>query len=159
HEVKIYGAQASELARYEELIERNLRLGTKVEATRAGASSVVQLLAAVALAVILVVAGLEAAKGRMSAGSIVAMLTAMMSRLPTRKRITNVLALSRRGGAAADRLFTVLDSQDESDTGTVAVDRVRGEIEFRQVGLGYAGSEQAALQDLSFRAAPGTVTA
>ena len=158
-EVKIYGAQASELARYEELIERNLRLGTKVEATRAGASSVVQLLAAVALAVILVVAGLEAAKGRMSAGSFVAMLTAMMAMLPSLKRITNVQALIQRGVAAADRLFTILDSQDEADTGTVAVDRVRGEIEFRQVGLRYAGSEQAALQDLSFRAAPGTVTA
>ena len=158
-EVKIYGAQASELARYDELIERNLRLGTKVEATRAGASSVVQLLAAVALAVILVVAGLEAAKGRMSAGSFVAMLTAMMAMLPSLKRITNVQALIQRGVAAADRLFTILDSQDEADTGTVAVDRVRGEIEFRQVGLRYAGSEQAALQDLSFRAAPGTVTA
>ncbi|KAA2284429.1 lipid A export permease/ATP-binding protein MsbA [Arenimonas fontis] len=158
-EVKIYGAQASELARYDELIDRNLRLGTKVEATRAAASSVVQLLAAVALAVILLVAGLEAAKGRMSAGSFVAMLTAMMAMLPSLKRITNVQALIQRGVAAADRLFAILDSPDEPDGGTVTVGRVRGEIEFRGVGLRYAGSEQAALQGISFRAEPGTVTA
>jgi subfamily B ATP-binding cassette protein MsbA len=158
-EVKIYGAQASELARYDELIDRNLRLGTKVEATRAAASSVVQLLAAVALAVILLVAGLEAAKGRMDAGSFVAMLTAMMAMLPSLKRITNVQALIQRGVAAADRLFAILDSADEPDGGSVAVERMRGEIEFRNVSLRYAGSDEPALQGLSFKAAPGTVTA
>ncbi len=61
-EVKIYGAQASELGRYRSLIDRNLRLGVKVDSTRAAASSVVQMLAAVALAVILLVAGTEAAQ-------------------------------------------------------------------------------------------------
>ena len=49
-EVKVYGAQASELARYTALINRNLGLSIKVESTRAAASSVVQVLAATALA-------------------------------------------------------------------------------------------------------------
>lgn len=158
-EVKVYGAQASELERYRGLIGRNLHLGVKVEATRAGASSVVQTLAAVALAVILLVAGHEATQGRMTAGSFVALLTSMMAMLPSLKRITNVQSLVQRGVAAADRLFAILDEPDEADTGTRPLLHARGELEFHDVTLTYPGQERPALQAISFRAAPGTVTA
>ncbi|WP_374602426.1 lipid A export permease/ATP-binding protein MsbA [Arenimonas sp.] len=158
-EVKIYGAQASELARYRKLIGQNLRLGVKVEATRAGASSLVQTLAAVALAVILLVAGHEASQGRMTAGSFVALLTSMMAMLPSLKRIANVQSVVQRGVAAADRLFSILDEADEADTGQRALARARGEVEFRDVSVTYPGQETPALAGISFRAAPGTVTA
>ena len=158
-EVKVYGAQASELARYRALIDRNLGLSIKVESTRAAASSVVQVLAATALAVILLVAGSEAAKGRMDAGSFVAMLTAMMAMLPSLKRITNVQSLVQRGVAAADRLFAILDEPDEPDTGTMPLLHARGEIEFRDVSVRYPGQDGPALANISFTARPGTVTA
>ena len=158
-EVKIYGAQASEQARYQSLVDRNLGLGVKVEATRAMASSVVQVLAAIGLAVILLVAGHEAARGRMTAGSFVALLTAMMAMLPSLKRITNVQALVQRGVAAADRLFAILDEADEADNGTRPLVRARGQIEFRGVGVTYPGQDRPALEGISFSAAPGTVTA
>ncbi|KFN47153.1 lipid A export permease/ATP-binding protein MsbA [Arenimonas metalli] len=158
-EVKVYGAQASELARYTALINRNLGLSIKVESTRAAASSVVQVLAATALAVILLVAGSEAAKGRMDAGSFVAMLTAMMAMLPSLKRITNVQSLVQRGVAAADRLFAILDEPDEPDRGTMPLLHARGEIEFRDVSVRYPGQEAPALAGISFTAKPGTVTA
>lgn len=158
-EVKIYGAQESELARYRSLIGQNLRLGVKVEATRAGASSLVQTLAAVALAVILLVAGHEASQGRMTAGIFVALLTSMMAMLPSLKRIANVQSVVQRGVAAADRLFFILDEADEADGGRRELARARGEIEFRDVSVIYPGQETPALAGISFRAAPGTVTA
>lgn len=158
-EVKIYGAQAWELERYSRLINRNLRLSIKVESTRGAASSLVQLLAAVGLAVILVVAGQEAAAGRMSAGAFVALLTSMMAMLPSLKRITNVQALIQRGVAASERLFAIVDEPDEPDTGTMPLLSARGEIEFRDVSVRYPGQDSAALDRVSFKAAPGTVTA
>ena len=158
-DVKIHGAQASEQARYGALVNRNLRLGVKVDATKAGASAVVQTLAAIGLAVILLVAGYEASRGRMTAGSFVTLLTAMMAMLPSLKRITNVQAMVQRGVAAADRLFAILDEPDEIDTGTRPLPRARGRVEFRGVGLRYAGTNTAALHDVSFVAEPGTVTA
>ncbi|ODS61532.1 MAG: lipid A export permease/ATP-binding protein MsbA [Arenimonas sp. SCN 70-307] len=158
-EVKIYGAQDSELARYRSLVDLNLGLGVKVEATRAMASSVVQVLAATGLAVILLVAGHEAARGRMTAGSFVALLTAMMAMLPSLKRITNVQSLVQRGVAAADRLFAILDEPDEPDNGTRPLVRARGDIEFRDVTVTYPGQSRPALEGVSFSAAPGTVTA
>jgi subfamily B ATP-binding cassette protein MsbA len=158
-EVKVYGAQAAEAARYRVLADVNLRLSMKIESTRAGASAVVQTLAAVALAVILWVAGSEAAAGRMSAGSFVALMLAMMAMLPSLKRITNVQSAVQRGIAASERLFSVLDEPGESDAGTVPLARARGELEFRDVSLRYDGQHDAALSAVSFTARPGTVTA
>ena len=158
-EVKVYGAQAAEAARYGKLADTNLRLQMKIEATKAAASSVVQTLAALALAVILAVAGAEAAAGRMSAGSFVALMLAMMAMLPSLKRITNVQTAVQRGIAASERLFSVLDEPRERDTGTRPLGRARGEVEFRDVSLRYAGKDEAALAHVSFRARPGTVTA
>ncbi len=95
----------------------------------------------------------------MTAGSFVAMLSAMMAMLPSLKRITNVQSLVQRGVAAAERLFAILDQPDEADTGTMPLLSTRGEIEFRDVSVLYPGQDNPALDHVSFRAAPGTVTA
>jgi subfamily B ATP-binding cassette protein MsbA len=158
-EVKIYGAQEFESARYRGLAERNLRLNLKVEATRASASSIVQMLAAVALAVILVVAGREAAAGRMTAGSFVALMMAMMALIPSLKRITNIQSAVQRGIAAAERLFALIDEPDEPDAGREPLARARGELVFEDVSLRYDGQLAPALDRVSFTARPGTVTA
>ncbi|MFR0657100.1 ATP-binding cassette domain-containing protein, partial [Pantoea sp. SIMBA_079] len=63
------------------------------------------------------------------------------------------------GVASAERLFTILDAPDERDTGTRALTRARGEIEFRGVTARYPDQPTPALQDISFVARPGTVTA
>jgi subfamily B ATP-binding cassette protein MsbA len=160
-EVKIYGAQQAETDRYQALANRNLRLNIKVESTRASASSMVQGLGALALAVILIVAGREAMAGRMSAGSFVSIMMAMMALIPSLKRITNIQSAVQKGIAAAERLFGVLDEDDEKDAGRVPLDRSRGDIEFIGVGLRYESQNQdmPALDNISFRARPGTVTA
>lgn len=158
-EVKIYGMQDSEERRYVELARNNLKMGLKVEATRATASAVVQLMAGLALAVILVLASVEAVNGRMTAGSFVTLMTSMMALLPSLKRLTNVQSIIHRGVAASERLFAVLDQADESDTGTIGISRAEGLIVYENVSVRYAEQSRAALTNLSFTARPGTVTA
>lgn len=158
-EVKIYGMREAEEARYAGLAGHNLRMHLKVESTRAGASSAVQLLAAGALAIILVVAGFEAMNGRMTAGAFVTLMTSMMVLLPSLKRITNVQSVIQRGIAASERLFAVLDQPDEPDAGTREAGRVKGEIRFEGVSVHYHGQARPALDRIDFLARPGTVTA
>ncbi|MGY6518921.1 MAG: lipid A export permease/ATP-binding protein MsbA [Lysobacteraceae bacterium] len=158
-DLKIYGGQAVESQRYGERINRNLRLHMKVETTRAMASSTVQLLAAIALAVILVVAGHESLAGRLNAGQFVALITSMMAMLPSLKRITQVQAMIQKGIAAAQRLFHILDAEEERDEGTLPLERARGEVELRGVDVRYRSGERDALTGIAFRAVPGTVTA
>ncbi len=157
--VKIYGGQSYELARFAEIARRNLKLHLKVESTKALASSVVQLLAAVALAIVVYVAGREAMQDKLTAGMFMALITAMMAMLPSLKRLTNVQTMIGRGVAAGSSLFAMLDTPEERDTGMRPLARAEGRVEFRDVVVRYREDKSAALDDVSFVAEPGTVTA
>ncbi len=158
-EVKAYGAQASEMDRYGVQTARNVRLALKVEVTRGSLSMFVQVLGAVGMAAMLVVAGREAAAGRLSAGGFMAVMTAMVSLVPALRQLTNVQSMLNRGINSADRVFAILDGPDEPDAGSRAIDRAQGLLEFRHVSARYEGQDVPALHDLSFTARPGTVTA
>ena len=158
-EVKVYGARAAALQRYAELATHNLRLSLKVEATRSISSAVVQLTGAVGLAVLLFFAGREALEGRLTAGGFVQLMIAMLAIIPALKQLTNVQGMLQRGVASAERLFSVLDADDEIDAGTRPLTRARGLIEFRDVRLVYPDQPRPALDGVSFTARPGTVTA
>ncbi|MCH6483455.1 lipid A export permease/ATP-binding protein MsbA [Pseudoxanthomonas sp. LH2527] len=158
-EVKVYGAQGSELARYESLANANLKLAMKVEATRSVSSAMVQLMGAIGLALLLFFAGREAMAGRLTAGGFVTLMISMMAIIPALKQLTNVQNMLQRGVASAQRLFSVLDADDEKDTGTRPLDRARGLLEFRDITTRYPGQSRPALEGISFTARPGTVTA
>jgi subfamily B ATP-binding cassette protein MsbA len=158
-EVKIYGAQPAELDRYGKLVQKNLQLSLKVETTRSSASVLVQLMGAIGLAVLLLVAGHEAVKGRLTAGDFVRLMVAMMAIIPALRQLTNVQSMLQRGVSSADRLFSVLDTPDEADTGKRPLQRAEGRIEFRDVTVRYPGQREPALTGVSFSARPGTVTA
>ena len=158
-DVKIHGAQGLEISRYAALANRILGLNMKVESTRAGASAMTQLLAALALAAIVWVAAHEALEGRLDAGDFVMLMTAMMAIIPSLRRITSVQTAISRGVAASERLFAILDAEEEADAGTRALGRARGELVFDRVSLRYRDQPGFALDDISFTARPGTVTA
>ena len=158
-EVKVYGAQPTELTRYGAIADDYLRLSLKVESTRSIASAMVQLMGSIGLALLLLVASHEAFAGRLSAGGFVALMMSMMAIIPALKQLTNVQNMLQKGIASAERLFNVLDAPDEADTGTRPLSRAQGVIEFRDVTARYPGQDRPALADVSFVAKPGTVTA
>ena len=158
-EVKVYGAQRSELTRYEGLANANLKLAMKVEATRSISSAMVQLMGAIGLALLLFFAGREAMAGRLTAGGFVTLMISMMAIIPALKQLTNVQNMLQRGVASAQRLFSVLDADDEKDSGSRNLDRAKGLLEFRDITTRYPGQARPALDGISFTARPGTVTA
>lgn len=158
-DVKVHGTQALERQRYAGLANRILGLNMKVETTRAGASAMTQLLAATALAAIVWVATREALHGRLGAGDFVMLMGAMMGIIPSLRRVTSVQTSISRGVAAAERLFAIIDAEEEPDRGQVPVTRAKGELHFEHVSLSYVGHDRAVLSDISFTARPGTVTA
>ncbi|KGM57695.1 lipid transporter ATP-binding/permease [Lysobacter arseniciresistens ZS79] len=158
-EVKVYGAQQVELQRYADQADHHLKLSLKVESTRSISSAMVQLMGSIGLALLLFFAGREAMAGRLSAGGFVTLMISMMAIIPSLKQLTNVQGMLQRGVASADRLFDVIDAEDEADEGQRPLERARGEIEFRDVSARYAGQAERALSDISFIARPGTVTA
>ncbi|BCT93508.1 lipid A export ATP-binding/permease protein MsbA [Lysobacter helvus] len=158
-EVKIYGAQDAEIGRYAAQTQKNLQLALKVEVTRGSISFFVQVLGAMGMALLLFLAAREAAAGRLTAGDFTVLMTAMVGIIPPLRQLTNVQAMLQRGVNSAERVFTVIDTPDERDTGTTPLPRAKGLLEFRNVTARYAGQTRPAIQDISFTARPGTVTA
>jgi len=130
-----------------------------VETTRAAASSTVQFLAALALAVIVWVSTREALAGRLNAGQFMGLMISMTAIIPSLRRLTSVQSSIARGVSAAERLFGILDMPVERDHGVRQIARARGELAFEHVMLRYREDSGAALEDISFVARPGTVTA
>jgi ATP-binding cassette, subfamily B, bacterial MsbA len=158
-EVKVYLGQAAERARFAEVNERNRSLNLKVASTNAMSTSIVQIVAACALALVIYFATRPGMIATMSPGAFMSLITAMLTMLPSLKRLTSVQAMMQRGVAAANDLFMVIDAPAETDAGQVEVERCRGEIELRDVVLRYPGQASPALDGVSLHCAPGTVTA
>lgn len=155
-EVKIYGGQRYEDARFEGITERNRRLNLKVAATNGIATSMVQLVAAIALALIVYFA--THFRG-MTPGTFTSLMLAMGAILPSLKRLTTVQSNLQRGVAAAQDLFAVLDLKPERDTGTLRIERARGEIDYRDVTLDYGSGRGPALNHVELHCPAGKVTA
>ncbi len=156
-EIKVYQGAVAERARFGAVNESNLRLNLKVAATNALATSLVQLIAALALAALIYFATRPAM--HMSPGTFMSLITAMLLMLPSLKRLTTVQALMQRGVAAAQDLFAIVDLQGERDDGKYTIAQCRGEIELRGVVLQYEAQATPALRGIDLRCAPGSITA
>ncbi|WGG47353.1 ABC transporter ATP-binding protein [Rossellomorea sp. DA94] len=61
--------------------------------------------------------------------------------------------------ASGERLLEILevDEKIKDHSGVIHVDRLKGEVEFKDVSLNYTVHDEAALEDISFKAEPGKV--
>ena len=104
-------------------------------------------------------AGIESVNGNLSPGSFMSFFGAMMLMLQPLRRITNINAVLQRGIAAGDSLFGILDEEDETDTGSHVAERVRGDVEFRNVSFSYRSEKAPVLTGISFSASAGKTVA
>ncbi len=157
--VKIFGGERYERRRFGQANDANRAMNMKLVRARAGGVAVNQILFAIGGAVVIFVAGVETAAGRLDAGSFISFMGAMILLLPPLRRLTNINASLQRGIAAAKSVFEVLDSEPEPDTGTHKTDRARGQLVFDNVSFAYTGDKGAVLKEVSLRLEPGQTVA
>ncbi|GAB2583076.1 lipid A ABC transporter ATP-binding protein/permease MsbA [Dyella jejuensis] len=158
-EIKTYGAQSYEKKRFYEISERTQRLNLKVIATNALATSLVQCVAACALALLIFLATQPALLDSVTPGTFFAVLMAMGGILPSLKHLTGVQSNVQRGVVAAEDLFAAIDVPAEPDHGKQVARKVRGELHFKHVQFTYPNVPMAALSDITLHCKPGTMTA
>jgi len=157
--VKVFQGQEAEVSRFKQVNDKTRRLHMRMEATHLMSSSMVQVAAATAIVLLMVIATRPSMLDSISAGTFTTLFWAMVGTIPPLKRLTTVQSQLQKGIAAADSIFNVLDTESEQDSGSVSVERVNGELEFRNVSFSYPGDDRAVLQDISFTVPAGSVTA
>lgn len=150
-----FGGQQREAERFSKINNQNRQQLMKMVATKSSSVPIIQIIASFGLAFVLYVASLDDVIGDLSPGAFTTVLTAMVMMLRPLKLLTTVNSEFQKGMAACSSVFAVLDQSIEEDTGTVDVERARGEIEFKDVSFSYQSSENLALKHLSFKVEPG----
>ena len=155
--VRSYGGEGYEKQRFLESSLYNRGQSLKVVTTAAINNQVMQLIIALALALLMYVALFFMEQA--SAGSFVGYLTAAFLLPRPIRQLSDANSDIQKGIAAAESLFDILDEPDELDDGTYQVDRCKGALEFRNLSFQYLGANAPALIDISFKAEPGQIIA
>lgn len=155
-----FGGQQVEEQRFNHTSNDMRRKGMKMMAATAISDPIIQVIASLALAVVLFVAGSPEIMGdSLTAGEFAAVIGALMGILRPLKTLTNVNAQFQRGMAACQTLFTLFDLPTEKDTGTYHIGRASGDIRFDNVTFTYYGKERPALKNISFELPAGKTLA
>ena len=144
-----FGGQQQEIDQFSKINNHNRQQRIKMDATKALSVSVIQVLAASAMAVILWVVSMPSMIDTISSGDFVVLISSMMMLLRPLKQLANVNSDMQRGISAAQSIFLVLDEEIEKDKGTYSVDKVKGEIEVKNVTFKYPTKDEAVLNNLS----------
>jgi subfamily B ATP-binding cassette protein MsbA len=157
--VKTFGGQAYEARRFAETSNRLRGFNMKQTAAAAANVPIVQLLAALATAVVVYYATVQAQSDATTVGGFVSFLAAMLLLTPPLKRLTGVSEHLQRGLAAAESVFALIDEPPEKDDGKVEIERVRGDIVFEGAGFTYPRTERPALADVNLTIRAGETVA
>jgi subfamily B ATP-binding cassette protein MsbA len=148
--VKIFGGGDYEYRRFAEAVGLNRRMQIRLGRISGINSMVVEVIAALALSLIVFYA-----VGKFSAGGFAAFIGAVLMLIAPVKSLTNLNEDLQVGMAAAQSVFSLIDTMPEEDAGQQSFERVRGEIELRQVTLRYETAKRDALHDVSLSVRPG----
>lgn len=160
HKVVImFGGQDKEQARFSKKNNHNRQQTMKLAVTQILSVSSIQVIASIALAVVLFIASNPTMLESLSAGVFINVVFCMVMLLKPLKQLTTINNEFQKGMAACSSIFEILDQHNEVDDGTVTLDRAKGKIEFSDVTFTYAGKNSPALSNVSFVAQPGQTIA
>jgi len=153
--VLMFGGQELEDKRFADKNNHNRQQNMKLIVARILSVSSIQVIASIALAVVLYVASYPDLVKSLTPGVFVSVVVFMTMLLKPLKQLTTVNSEFQKGMAACVSIFEVLDQQVELDKGTHSIDRVKGKIDFKDVTFSYPSKKEAALKNLSFSVKPG----
>lgn len=158
--VKAYGLEDYQKARARRGFAERSRLFLKVLTDRAAVDPILEITGGLALVGILALTAWRIADGDTSLGNFVGVIGAVAVAAPEVRALGTLNAVAQEGGAAADRVFEIIDAspqiKDRADA--TALEAARGSVEFRDVHFAYPDGSQA-LKGLSFSANPGETVA
>jgi subfamily B ATP-binding cassette protein MsbA len=157
--VRTHGAEGFEKARFAAASEYNRQQSMKEALTKAVSTPVIQLLVALALAVLVWLAMSPALMDNMTAGEFVAFITAASLMAKPVRQLTEINSEIQKGLAAAAELFGLLEEPAERDEGHHEPGRLVGRVRFEGVRFRYGEGQPEVLKGIDLEVAPGEMIA
>ncbi|MDU0355041.1 lipid A export permease/ATP-binding protein MsbA [Paraglaciecola aquimarina] len=148
--VLMFGGQTLEDKAFYQKNNENRQQNMKLVVARILSVSSIQVIASIALAVVLYIASIPDFVVSLTPGVFVSVVVFMTMLLKPLKQLTTVNSEFQKGMAACSSIFAVLDQQIEEDKGTHSLQRAVGKIEFKNVSFTYPSKQQPTLKNVSF---------
>ncbi|MEY2797282.1 MAG: hypothetical protein RLZZ119_763, partial [Pseudomonadota bacterium] len=163
--VKVHGGEDYEMRRFMEKAEQ-LRKFTLKAAVAGGLNQpITQLIASMALSVVLVIAIMQSASQGVTVGSFAAFITAMLLIVSPLKHLADINQPLQRGLTAAEMIFQLIDQPIEEEKAQTSnlkrLDKAKGEITFEDLSFSYDldGGRKDTLRNINLGIKPGEVVA
>jgi len=159
--VRLHGAQNQQMARFNTLGQRLRHLALKSTIASAAMTPMTQIMAAIALSLVLMMALMQsrdAASGA-TVGGFVAFITAMLMLIAPIKRLADVANPITRGLAALERGLALMHDAPEETQGKHQVERALGAIEWQRVSVQFNQDGAPALSQIDLNVSPGETVA
>ena len=145
-----YGGQQVEQERFEQVSNRMRQQTMKLVSAQAIANPVIQVIASLALVVVLILANTEALRESLTPGTFALIFGSMFGLMRPLKSLTNVTSQFQRGMAACQTLFSLMEMETEKDHGQYEAKRVKGDIQVKDVTFTYPTKDAPALKNVNF---------
>jgi ATP-binding cassette subfamily B protein len=162
--VRSFGQEPRHEAVMTDLNEQNRAVNMKTVYLNASYFPVVELLAAVGTAVILLYGGTQAINGAIQIGVVVSFVGYLLIFFEPIQELSQLYTTYQQGMAALDKIFDLLDTAPDMVDAPGAIDpgTLRGEIEMNGVWFSYAEGAESdgwALEDVDLHVPPGQTLA
>jgi lipid A export permease/ATP-binding protein msbA len=157
--IKVYAGQEHERNRFASASRQLQAFARRMTVASALIVPITQVMAAVAVSVVIALALYQSQQDRTTVGGFVSFLTAMLMIFNPLKHLAEVNGQLQRAFAAADAVFHFIDEPIEHDHGTQVIERAKGGLRFEDVRFGYAGSNALALKGIDLDIKPGETVA
>ena len=158
--VKAFAQEDNEIVRFDEENERWYQLAARSARVQATGSSMLQLIANLASVFILWYGGSMAMRGELTLGELVAFTTYLGQLLNPVRLLGMIIPAIAMAGAAAERVFEILDTVPEVQEDPDAPDlpSFQGHVCFEGVSFSY-GRRKEVLKNIDIEAHPGQIIA
>ncbi len=158
-EIKIFGGEQQQIQEFQKSIKYNFIQEMKITLTDALNSPIIQIFFSFILALIIYFAVGRPGESAMTAGSFVAMLSAMLLALKPIRDLSQVNSSIQRGLAAAEGIFELLDEPTELDTGKQLIHKAQGDIQLQNLSFRYNMDSPITLDNINLHIPAGKTVA
>ena len=153
--VKLFGGYANALERFTFVNNRIVRFTKKMNQASSARSPFSELIASLALAIVIFIALWQSQAGQTTIGEFMAFIVAMLQMVSPIKNLSNISIPMQAMFIASDSVCEFLDTPNEDDQGTIEIDSVKGALKFDHVTVQYQGQAKKALDQFSLDIRPG----